>query len=393
MTGLQFSGSVINPQNPYIVNPALVEAVSFALYLRRPLLLEGEPGCGKTQLAYAVAHELQCDFSRWDVSYRSQAKDGLYNFDAAARLFDAQLAAHAPDLEKYVTFGPIGRAFRAQQAIVLIDEIDKAEQHFPPELWPLLTAPWEFYIPELNAFMQALNPPLFIITNNQTTDNLSESFIRRCIYHYIEFPDDRELFQITHHHILSWGQQPYDRFIRRVLHEFIGIRKQHHLRYRPGISDLLDWIKLLLHHNHGQSSLDSLLDEEVLPYTHIFKRTRLSQEAESNVPSLLDVAPHNRELSLGVEPPPPQPIAPDYSDHNVLIKLRLLLVEKFDEEEMRTLCFDTDINYDTIGGRDHASKARELIAYFQRRDRVPSLIEAIQLSRPDIDLAGLFGKH
>ncbi len=186
---------------PYIAPDELIDAVNLAIFLRRPLLLEGEAGCGKTRLAIAVAYELGLPFYRWDIRSTTKAQEGLYEYDAILRLHDVQIQKLEPNNlrnpsnpQDYRTFGAIGQAFRLQNcpAVVLIDEIDKADIDFPNDLLTVLDEPWEFKIRETGETITAKSncQPIVIITSNKEKGNLPAPFLRRCIYYYVKFPNN-----------------------------------------------------------------------------------------------------------------------------------------------------------------------------------------------------------
>jgi MoxR-like ATPase len=205
---------------PYVVEDReLIEAVNLAIYLQRPLWLEGEAGCGKTRLAMAIAYELGLPFYRWDIRSTSKAKEGLYEYDALLRLHDVQVKQAKGKLDRdptsssdYIRYGALGDAFQLQEfpAVVLIDEIDKADLDFPNDLLTVLDRPWEFDVPEVVVDISksdgqtsaertvlkigpAQYPPIVIITSNRERKTLPLPFLRRCIYYNLKFPDENGL--------------------------------------------------------------------------------------------------------------------------------------------------------------------------------------------------------
>ena len=197
-----FKGSSESPlgEIPYLPSQKLVKAVNLAIFLeKRPLLLKGEPGSGKTRLAAAVARELDLNYETWYVKSTSKAQDGLYTYDAVKRLYDVQLAGveeeskkRASDIKEYLKLGPLGRAFDSdKQTVLLIDEIDKADIDFPNDLLRELDEQ-KFDIPETGETIQAKYPPIVIITSNDEKD-LPEAFLRRCLFHQIDFPSDSNM--------------------------------------------------------------------------------------------------------------------------------------------------------------------------------------------------------
>jgi MoxR-like ATPase len=197
-----------SPQRPepYLASEELITAVNLAIFLQRPLLLEGEAGCGKTRLAVAVAHELGLPFYRWDVRSTTKAQDGLYDFDTILRLHDANLVKglegktdQSPrpidpsNPNNYLELKALGKAFDCEDrpAVVLIDEIDKADLDFPNDLLAVLDEPWAFTIRETGEVKRAKHPPIVIITSNKEKGNLPAPFLRRCLYYFVEFPTER----------------------------------------------------------------------------------------------------------------------------------------------------------------------------------------------------------
>ncbi|WP_437310775.1 AAA family ATPase [Sorangium sp. So ce388] len=234
---------------PYIPSPELVEAVRVARLLERPLLLKGEPGCGKTRLAGAVAAELGLPYFEWHVKSTSRARDGLYTYDAVGRLRDAQLIAarlaEPRDDRSYVRLGPLGQAFVAEQpAVVLIDEIDKADIDFPNDLLVELDER-RFRIDESDETKVAQHAPLVVITSNDERD-LPDAFLRRCVFHYLEFPGEQQLLAIVRAHHPTLKQDLLDAAIRRFreLRAWMAAEKGEGGK-RVGTSELLDWVRVL----------------------------------------------------------------------------------------------------------------------------------------------------
>jgi MoxR-like ATPase len=250
---------------PYIATDELIQAVNLALFLGRPLLLEGEAGCGKTRLARAVAYELGLPFYPWYVRSTSKAQEGLYTYDAILRLHDVQTRQLEPvssteaqpsprpdprDPKAYRTFGALGKAFTLKgcPAVVLIDEIDKADLDFPNDLLAVLDDEWAFEIPETGEPIKAAPEyrPLVIITSNKEKGNLPAPFLRRCIYSYVKFPNDKErLRKIVNAHYQAQDQSPPDKLVDSAIDRFIEVRAQENLQKNPGTSEFLDWLKAL----------------------------------------------------------------------------------------------------------------------------------------------------
>ncbi|XXY47158.1 MoxR family ATPase [Sorangium sp. So ce269] len=234
---------------PYIPSPELVEAVRIARLLERPLLLKGEPGCGKTRLAGAVAAELGLPYFEWHVKSTSRARDGLYTYDAVGRLRDAQLIAarlaEPRDDRSYVRLGPLGQAFLAEQpAVVLIDEIDKADIDFPNDLLVELDER-RFRIDEIDETKIAKHAPLVIVTSNDERD-LPDAFLRRCVFHYLEFPGEQQLLAIVRAHHPTLKQALLDAAIRRFRElRARMVTEKGEGGKRVGTSELLDWVRVL----------------------------------------------------------------------------------------------------------------------------------------------------
>ncbi|MCP4284690.1 MAG: MoxR family ATPase [Gammaproteobacteria bacterium] len=242
---------------------ALAEAVNDALYLRRPLLLEGDPGCGKTRLAYSVAYELGYPLKECYIRSTSRAQDLLYEYDAVRRLYDIQEKEHLPRRE-YVTLGELGRAIELaahdRPSVVLIDEIDKADIDFPNDLLLELDR-FTFKIKEVKETRKGKEEtweinamqgkdwkerkdllPLVIITSNREKE-LPKAFLRRCLFYYIEFPDRAQLTRIFESHF----QKEISALFREALKQFWELRQDQRLNWRkkPSTSELLDWLRLL----------------------------------------------------------------------------------------------------------------------------------------------------
>ena len=255
---------------PYQPDPELVRAVNLAIYLERPLLLEGEAGCGKSRLAYAVAYELGLPLYVWPVRSTSEAREGLYTYDAILRLHDVQIMKAGEETlgrdprnpKDYRTFGQLGEAFRLTdyRAVVLIDEIDKADLDFPNDLLSVLEPPRHFDIPETGEVgddkgITAKHPPIVIITSNKEKGNLPPPFLRRCVYYYIRFPENPAVLkQITNLHLQhTLGRIPRKKNEKALIDKAIGLfLKIRHtgINKPPSTSELLDWMKVLL--NYGE---------------------------------------------------------------------------------------------------------------------------------------------
>lgn len=226
----------------YVATRALQVAVNAAISLQKPLLIKGEPGTGKTLLAYEVAAALGKTLYSWNIKSTTTAQQGLYEYDAVARLRDSQLGSgDINNLENYLKKGKLWEAFEAdEQVILLIDEIDKADIEFPNDLLNELDK-MEFYCYELKRTIKAKYRPIIIITSNNEKE-LPDAFLRRCFFHYISFPDHETMKQIVEVHYPVLEEQ----LLTNALSLFYGIRDIKSLKKKPSTSELVDWIKLLL---------------------------------------------------------------------------------------------------------------------------------------------------
>ena len=227
----------------YVASPELMGAVDIAVALQKPLLIKGEPGTGKTMLAQAVADALGKKLIIWNVKSTTKAQDGLYVYDVVQRLYDSQFGGQGvDDIKKYIKLGKLGEAFTAdEQVILLIDEIDKADLEFPNDLlWELDRM--EFYIPETKETVQAKQRPIVIITSNAEKE-LPDAFLRRCVFHYIEFPDRELMAEIVNVHFQDLVQHLLD----QVLEAFYRIRSLPQIKKKPSTSEIIDWIQALIH--------------------------------------------------------------------------------------------------------------------------------------------------
>lgn len=284
-------GHADSPQQlePYIVEPKLKQAVNLAIHLRRPLLLEGEAGCGKTRLAATVAYELGLPLYRWNVRSTSRASEGLYEFDFVLRLHDveaqkvgAQLPRDPADAKCYRRFGALGKAFELVgcPAVVLIDEIDKADLDFPNDLLAVLDEPWEFEVPETEETIHAKHQPIVIITSNKEKGNLPYPFLRRCIYHYVSFPDDDErLKKIVDAHYQAQGdERPSEALVNAAAQKFLALRRDGGLFKNPGTSEFLDWLNALWSFGEKNYSAAALEKAATIPFPDLLFKLKLDWE-------------------------------------------------------------------------------------------------------------------
>jgi len=240
---------------PYIAGDPLIKAVNLAIFLRRPLLLEGEAGCGKTRLASDIAYDLGLPLYRWDIRSDTKAQEGLYKYDAILRLHDVQTREVNPDAKrnpsdatKYRDFGALGKAFLVDDrpAVVLIDEIDKADVDFPNDLLAVLDDPWSFEVRETQEPpIIAKHKPIVIITTNKEKSILPAPFLRRCIYHFVEFPKDKLKEIVEIHYQVKKEKAPSANLIDAAVSRFTAIREAQNLFKSPGTSEFLDWLNAL----------------------------------------------------------------------------------------------------------------------------------------------------
>ena len=226
----------------YVATDDLMMAVNAAVTLARPILIKGEPGTGKTQLAIEVANSLGRPLYEWHIKSTTKAQQGLYEYDAVARLRDSQLGDdRVHDISNYIVRGKVWEAFEAaEQPVLLIDEVDKADIEFPNDLLQELDR-MEFYVYETKQLIEATHRPIIIITSNNEKE-LPDAFLRRCFFHYIKFPDKETMERIVDVHFPNLKKE----LLSEALNAFYEVRDVPGLKKKPSTSELLDWIKLLL---------------------------------------------------------------------------------------------------------------------------------------------------
>lgn len=234
---MQFTGT-----EEYVATDELQMAVNAAIALQKPLLIKGEPGTGKTMLAEQIAQALDLPLIQWHIKSTTKAQQGLYEYDAVSRLRDSQLGDDkVHDISNYIVKGKIWQAFESeQQAVLLIDEIDKADIEFPNDLLLELDK-MEFFVYETKELIKAQTRPIIIITSNNEKE-LPDAFLRRCFFHYIEFPDTQTMEKIVDVHYPGIKKD----LVRQAMDIFFEVRKVPGLKKKPSTSELIDWLKLLM---------------------------------------------------------------------------------------------------------------------------------------------------
>ncbi|HOK01460.1 MAG TPA: MoxR family ATPase [Spirochaetota bacterium] len=226
----------------YVLSKELRDNVNVSIALGRPLIVKGEPGTGKTLLAHSIAKGLGKKFIVWNIKSTTKAQEGLYVYDTVQRLNDARFGDNdVSDIKRYIKLGKLGEAFASdEQVVLLIDEIDKADIEFPNDLLNELDE-MSFYIPETKETIKAKTRPIVIITSNSEKE-LPDPFLRRCIFHYIEFPTQELMEEIVHVHFPDIEKK----LLREALKKFYWIREFDMLRKKPSTSELIDWLQALI---------------------------------------------------------------------------------------------------------------------------------------------------
>src|SRR5580698_95564 len=248
----------------YVATTDLKIAVNAAIALERPLLIKGEPGTGKTVLAYEIAKALEAPLITWHIKSTTKALQGLYEYEAVTRLRDSQLGdERVKDVRNYIKRGKLWEAFDAEERpVLLIDEIDKADIEFPNDLLQELDR-MEFYVYETDETIVAAQRPIVLITSNNEKE-LPDAFLRRCFFHYIRFPDRETMTRIVDVHFPSLKKA----LLREALEVFFELREVPGLKKKPSTSELLDWLKLLMVEDMSPDSLRSKDSKQLIPPLH-----------------------------------------------------------------------------------------------------------------------------
>ena len=245
----------------YIATDELIEAVNASITLEKPLLIKGEPGTGKTKLAEEIALKFNTDLIKWNIKSTTKAHQGLYEYDAVSRLRDSQLGNEkVNDVTNYIKKGVLWHSFiTKKKPVLLIDEIDKADIEFPNDLLQELDT-MEFFVYETGEFIKAKQRPIVIITSNNEKD-LPDAFLRRCFFHYINFPDVNTLEQIVKVHYPNIKKN----LVNASINSFLSVRDTAGIKKKPSTSELLDWLKLILADDIDAQDLVKKNNKNILP--------------------------------------------------------------------------------------------------------------------------------
>ena len=245
----------------YIATDELIEAVNASITLEKPLLIKGEPGTGKTKLAEEIALKFNTDLIKWNIKSTTKAHQGLYEYDAVSRLRDSQLGNDkVNDVANYIKKGVLWHSFiTKKKPVLLIDEIDKADIEFPNDLLQELDT-MEFFVYETGEFIKAKQRPIVIITSNNEKD-LPDAFLRRCFFHYINFPDAETLEQIIKVHYPNIKKN----LVNASINSFLSVRDTAGIKKKPSTSELLDWLKLILADDIDAQDLVKKNNRNILP--------------------------------------------------------------------------------------------------------------------------------
>ena len=262
MTDFRYSGS-----DDYITTDALESAVNAALTIERPLLIKGEPGTGKTRLAHSIAKSIGCPLLVWSIKSTSKAIDGLYEYDVVQRLNDSRFGeGQVSNIKNYIRYGKLGLALTAETPhVLLIDEIDKADIEFPNDLLFELDE-MSFYIKETDKSVKAKNRPMVIITSNAEKE-LPDAFLRRCVFHFIDFPNRKKMEEIINVHHKNLARELLD----YAINKFYYLRTFDDLKKKPSTSELIDWIHVLL---KSGLPIETLKEEEIPFLGTLIKKER-----------------------------------------------------------------------------------------------------------------------
>ena len=245
----------------YIATDELIEAVNASITLEKPLLIKGEPGTGKTKLAEEIALKFNTELIKWNIKSTTKAHQGLYEYDAVSRLRDSQLGDDkVNDIANYIKKGVLWNSFVSKKKpVLLIDEIDKADIEFPNDLLQELDS-MEFFVYETGEFIKAKQRPIVIITSNNEKD-LPDAFLRRCFFHYINFPDVNTLEQIVKVHYPDIKKN----LVNASINSFLSVRDTVGIKKKPSTSELLDWLKLILADDIEAQDLVKKNNKNILP--------------------------------------------------------------------------------------------------------------------------------